>query len=95
MRSAITAILVAGVVGSAACERSPDAQGVNAGVPQSTDGRRTSVPGKVMDRAEDLKREVGAYNQALDDAMAQGTDDAPPKRKAAKDPPPPRPSETP
>jgi hypothetical protein len=33
-----------------------------------------------MDQAEDVKRQAEAYNQALDDAMAQGTADAPPKR---------------
>ena len=95
MRRSITVAIAACIVGLVACERSPDARGVNADVPQSTDGRRTSVPGKVMDRAEDLKRQVDAYNQTIDDTIAQGTSDAPPKRKAPKEVPPSQPSETP
>jgi hypothetical protein len=66
------------------CERSPSAPSVNQGLPQSADGRRTSIPGKAMDRAEDLKKEVDAYNQAIEDTMSQGTNDAPPKPAPAK-----------
>ena len=46
--------------------------------PQSADGRRTSIPGKAMDRAEDLKKDVDAYNRTIEDTIAQGTADAPP-----------------
>jgi hypothetical protein len=56
---------------------------VNSGVPQSADGRRTSAPGKAMDRAEDLRKEMGEYNQALEDAMSQGTADAPARKAPA------------
>jgi hypothetical protein len=63
----------------AACERSPSAPSTNEGLPQSADGRRTSIPGKAMDRAEDLKKEVDAYNKTIEDTIAQGTNDAPPK----------------
>ena len=63
---------------AAGCERSPTAPSVNEGLPTSEDGRRTSVPGKAMDRAEDLKKEVDAYNQAIEDTIRQGTNDAPP-----------------
>lgn len=84
------------VVGAAlGCERSPSAPSVNQGLPQSADGRRTSVAGKAMDRAEDLKREVDAYNQAIEDTIAQGTSDTAPKRTGAKDAPPAMPPETP
>ena len=62
----------------AACERSPTAASTNEGLPQSADGRRTSIPGKAMDRAEDLKKDVDAYNRTIEDTIAQGTADAPP-----------------
>ena len=77
------------------CERSPSAPSVNQGLPQSADGRRTSIPGKAMDRAEDLKKEVDAYNQAIEDTISQGTNDAPPKRAPTKGAPGVPPSETP
>ena len=78
-----------------ACERSPSAPSVNQGLPQSPDGRRTSVPGKAMDRVEDLKKEVDAYNQAIEDTIAHGTNDAAPKRAPAKGSPDARPAGSP
>lgn len=66
-----------------ACGRDPSSTATNAGVPQSPDGRRTSIPGKAMDRAEDLKKEIADYNAKLDEAMDQGTDAAPPTKPAA------------
>lgn len=66
----------------AACGRDPSSTATNAGVPQSPDGRRTSIPGKAMDRAEDLKKEIADYNAKLDEAMDQGTDASPPKKPA-------------
>jgi hypothetical protein len=60
---------------------------VNQGLPQSEDGRRTSVAGQAMDRAEDLKKEIGAYNQAIEDTISQGTGDAAPRRTPATKPP--------
>ncbi|MFM7807480.1 MAG: hypothetical protein ACKPEA_06055 [Planctomycetota bacterium] len=91
----IGAIAVATILSFVGCERSPSAPSVNQGLPQSPDGRRTSVPGKAMDRAEDLKKEVDAYNQAIEDTIAQGTNETAPKRKGAKEAPPAMPPETP
>ena len=93
MRFGFALAVVLGV--ALGCERSPSAPSVNEGLPQSTDGRRTSVPGKAMDRAEDLKKEVDAYNKAIEDTIEQGTNDAPAKRAPAKDAPATKPSETP
>ena len=95
MRREIGAIAAATLLSLVACERSPSAPSVNQGLPESPDGRRTSVPGKAMDRAEDLKKEVDAYNQAIEDTIAQGTSDTTPKRKGAKDAPPAPPPQTP
>ena len=86
MRFGFALAVVLGV--ALGCERSPSAPSVNEGLPQSTDGRRTSVPGKAMDRAEDLKKEVDAYNKAIEDTIEQGTDQTAPKRKGGKDAPP-------
>ena len=83
MRSRALALAIA-VMALSACERSPSAPSVNEGLPQSEDGRRTSVPGKAMDRAEDLKKEIDAYNQAIDDTISQGTNDAPAKSTTDK-----------
>ena len=88
-------VLAAVLVVALGCERSPSAPSVNEGLPQSADGRRTSIPGKAMDRAEDLKKEVDAYNKAIEDTIEQGTNDAPAKRAPAKDAPATKPSETP
>ena len=69
----------------AACERSPTAPGPQAGTPQAPDGRRTSVPGRAMDRAEDLKKEVDAYNKAIEETIEQGTGQTARKRNGAND----------
>ena len=88
MRVAVAGLPLLALLVVMGCERSPSAPSTNEGLPQSADGRRTSIPGKAMDRAEDLKKEVDAYNQAIEDTIAQGTGDAPPpKRKPAKDAP--------
>ena len=71
------------VLAPCACGRDPSSTATNSGVPQSPDGRRTSIPGKAMDRAEDLKKEIADYNAKLDEAMDQGTNAAPPKKPAA------------
>jgi hypothetical protein len=88
MRRACAKACCIGVLALGACDRSPTAPGVNSGLPQAENGRRTSVPGKAMDRAEDLQKEIGAYNQALDDAMSQGTNSAPARKAPATDSPP-------
>jgi hypothetical protein len=65
---------------TAACSRDPGAAPPTDGAPQSPDGRRTSVPGQAMDRAEDLQKEIAAYNQQVEDAADQGANVAPPKK---------------
>ena len=65
---------------AAACGRDPGAASPTAGAPQSPDGRRTSVPGQAMDRAEDLQKEIAAYNQQVEEAADQGANAAPPKK---------------
>jgi hypothetical protein len=62
------------VLGVAGCE-DPNASS-SAASPEP--GRRTSIPGKAMDRAEDLKREVDAYNRQIEQTIEQGTSPSPP-----------------
>jgi hypothetical protein len=83
-------MLACGVTLLAACERSPTAPGPQAGTPQASDGRRTSVPGRAMDRAEDLKKEVDAYNKAIEETIEQGTSPAASRPKTAGASPPSR-----
>lgn len=80
--SCIRPILACAVMGllAAACGRDPGAAAPTDGAPNSHDGRRTSLPGQAMDRAEDLQKEIAAYNQQVEDAAAQGADAAPPKK---------------
>jgi len=68
---------------AAACSRDPGAPSPTAGAPQSPNGRRTSVPGQAMDRAEDLQKEIAAYNQQVEEAADQGANAAPPKKPGA------------
>lgn len=83
MRTGSVLSCVALALLAAACSRDPAAAPPTAGAPTSPDGRRTSVPGQAMDRAEDLQKEIAAYNQQVEDAAAQGADAAPPKKPAA------------
>jgi hypothetical protein len=57
------------VLSVAGCE-DPDASQASA---PPEPGRRTSIPGKAMDRAEDLKKEVDAYNRQIEETIEQGT----------------------
>ena len=49
--------------------------------PPTEPGRRTSVYGKAMDRAEDLQKEVAEYNRQIERTIDQGTASEPPKSK--------------
>jgi len=73
-----------------ACERDPGTPSTNEGLPQSPDGRRTSIPGKAMDRAEDLQKEIAVYNQKLEETIKQGTLDAPTPEAKPQSPPQPK-----
>lgn len=81
---------VASMIGVTACERAPTAPSPTAGVPRDEDGRRTSIPGKAMDRAEDLEKEIADYNKQIEDAANQGTKRSPPKDAPASNPKPPQ-----
>jgi hypothetical protein len=74
----------------AACDRSPTAPPPHASMPQSSSGGRTSLPGQLMDRAEDVQRQTEAYNQAIQDTIDQGTAPSAPRPKAADPKPPSR-----
>jgi len=65
----ITAAALFTTLSVAGCE-DPDASQASA---PSEPGRRTSIPGKAMDRAEDLKKEVDAYNRQIEETIEQGT----------------------
>ncbi len=78
MRAAPGLCVAVACVSLTACGEDPSAAS------SAPEGGRTSVAGRAMDRAEDLKKEVDAYNRAIEDTIAQGTGDAPPS--AAKPP---------
>jgi hypothetical protein len=69
----IAAAALAATLGVAGCE-DPDASQASA---PAEPGRRTSIPGKAMDRAEDLKKEVDAYNRQIEETIEQGTKASP------------------
>ena len=72
VRANIAALVIASAASLAGCGEDPS----SAAAPE--EGRRTSMAGRAMDRAEDLKKEVDNYNRAIEDTIAQGTGDAPP-----------------
>ncbi|MBM4006981.1 MAG: hypothetical protein FJ292_05375 [Planctomycetes bacterium] len=81
--------LALGALTFAACDRSPTAPPPHAAGGQSPGGGRTSLPGQLMDRAEDVQKQAEAYNQAIQDTIDQGTAPSP-RPKPAGQPQPPR-----
>ncbi len=56
-----------------------DEAGSSASAPAPSGGRRTSIPGKAMDRAEDLQKEVAEYNRQIEQTIEQGAAPEPKK----------------
>ena len=60
-----------------------DGQVAEGGLPGGGRGDRRPAQTDAMDRAEDLQKEIAAYNQQVEDAADQGANAAPPKKPAS------------
>jgi hypothetical protein len=81
----VLSVCLAATVSLAACGKTPDSKPIV--VPKAA-GHRESTYGKAMDQAEDLKVKINDYNDSIEQAIDQGTNDKPPPKKNPVAPPP-------